>query len=308
MRIGKRIMGPTTGLPLLEGRNFYIQAVVPAIAYACPVWFIAQGGGKLLENHQAKLATWQNRFLRLIEGAYLSTQVAFLEHELCVYSLDLELWRRSLLFLSKLRTKEVWKTISAARDAILAQPRCKLRPTKHRDVLYERALTTDTLYKHCSADFEQRWEKAKISQAAEHDIAKTFKKTLNASVDSGINKLALDAMTRRWETERATYANHPHPPATTKSTWNPKRLSIHAGLSRVESIALIRMRTEVIRLRNYLFKISSQASRASSTVRATLTRRPEPEFSSAYPHPSLLVRQATQSDCLPPVRRMQLAE
>ena len=281
MRIGKRIMGPTSGLPLLEARTFLVQTVIPAISYACPVWFIAQGGGKLLEKHQAKLTAWQNRFLRLIEGAYRSTQIAFLEHELNVYSLDLELWRRSCTFLAKLRTKEVWKTICAARETILVQERCKLRNRAYPDVLYERELLTNTLYQQCSADFDERWEKVRISKAASDNFEKAYKNTMEASVDSHIRKMAFAEMVQRWETERATFATHPHPPATTKSGWEPKKMCIHAGLTRFESMALIRLRTEVVRLRNYLFKLSSQASPTSFS---TITLNPAHPLGQLFGH------------------------
>jgi hypothetical protein len=260
-------MGPTTGLPLLEARKFFLQTVISAISYGCPVWYIAEGEGKLIEKHQNFLRVSQNRFLRIIEGAYRSTKVAFLEHELCVYSLDLELYRRSMLFLAKLRTSYAWRTILNARNAILGQDHRDLLNSRP-DAFAEKEDLLNHIFQSCTPDTEARWKKVQesLDPASNPDLQTLYKKVLVAAASSYINKEAKDAMIRRWTTEREYYTTLEHPPSTALNGWDERLLSMHAGLTRVQSIALIRLRTEVLRLRSYLFKLSDKASLIHSAL------------------------------------------
>lgn len=255
-RIGKRILGPEIGLPLSHARQFIVQVVVASIAHACAVWFLPEGPCKLTDAKINSLRKGYRPFLRLIEGAYRSTKCAFLYREVGIYQMDIELGKRAAVTLAKMYRMPIWRVIDDARDKILGasvwDPCNGLS-----DTFEKRCQDADILFQQSQARSEEIWRgrstylTAQSLAPTQEDREQCHLRAMKLQVDA----IALETTEKAWEMEREGYDYNRHVPVTVLGEWDVNIIDMHIGLTRLESIALIRLRTETIRLRSYLYKI-----------------------------------------------------
>jgi hypothetical protein len=101
-----RITTSVWGASFLRSRVVYSAVVRPTIAYAAPIWHEPTSTSRA-KGPAAKLATTQNKCLRIIVGAYKATLVRALETETFTPPLDLYLDGRAAAYQARIEGTKV---------------------------------------------------------------------------------------------------------------------------------------------------------------------------------------------------------
>jgi len=218
----------------------------------------------------------QNDFLRIIAGAFAGTSIALLEHELHINDILVELDRRQLTSLAYITQKPVWDTIALACIEIYTCARRQYRVPGDR----RRPNLENSFFARSAQALNFYQEAMEIYDNFHRPLRARFKYTMlvrrdikgrHEAVKQHGRNCAATEMKQKWEKTQVEYSTRRHIPSSAREDWGPHVLYAHRNLSLKESRALIKLKTNTPRLRNYLYtvrKISHEDLTSIADIRA----------------------------------------
>ncbi|CAE7033039.1 RVT 1 multi-domain protein [Pyrenophora teres f. teres] len=272
-RTFKRLFGPKFGPPMEVGTQLYRSVVFSAVTYALQVW----GDFDLLPKvHQQYLETTQNMFLRIISQLYGPTEVLALHKELRMRNILVEIERLRSAALAKTTTRPVFQTICDAHNQVYdkADSDDRVLPDRRRrsrrqvpDPFFARWTRASKLAvsaKQSALEHMQRVQFTPSSANTAHQNTHghlqrrqqpmlSVKDLMSIKLKQMGNEKADAEMESLWIAKCATRTTA----ATYMEPWGTDVFAAHKGLSRIEAINLVRLKTEFVRVAAFMFKICS---------------------------------------------------
>jgi hypothetical protein len=233
-----RTTASTWGATMIKARQLYIAIIRSAIGYASPIWFSTSHRPVKKNRVVSKLATAQNKALRIVTGAFKATKIRQLEVEAYIPPIDLWLQAKTAYFQRRLERTGMAELILSLSAPI------------RRQVLGRRWKKTSPQPVKDQTPFE----------TARADTLKWFEKEDFESCDGTLKTRVLRNWKTRWrETETCrrrvsdqVINGYPVIPQDTEPT--AKILGLHKNLRKAESSVLVQARTGCIGLNQFLYK------------------------------------------------------
>ncbi|KAF2421553.1 hypothetical protein EJ08DRAFT_491949 [Tothia fuscella] len=273
-----KIIKSTHGPRLAQARQLYLSMCRSKIVYGATAWYRdmtidhPNGNSRL----QQELEVMQNKFLRLISSALISTAVQILQKELYVEPMLMHLERIVLTSCAKQLDTEVWKTIHERFESIVTEyddsyhPSSEGKPNHRFEGHTARLEKYGRLVLKEARRQEPGFESMTYKQKGKHI--------------SNIVKFVIDeCMQERWSSYRDEYiaSGKTCPPAALDGGWGRGNLHIHGrSMKKMNSTMLLQLRTGVMPLNYHRFKLkqivfpSCTCGAAKQTVLHLLTGCP----------------------------------
>jgi hypothetical protein len=220
-----RTTASTWGATFTMARQIYSAVVRPALAYGAAVWqpipqraLADREGEHMLKEPAAKLASVQNRCLRVVAGAYKATPVAALEVETFTPPLDLHIAANIAKF--RLRHKQSGMEELVSRACARVRAKIQRRHTPRR---------TEG---ECRTQWAEKWLRPG-----------------GGSSDITVQQAVRHRWKQRWETR------HPEWGLLDAGPPSPRVVKLHKGLRKAESSVITQVRTGRIGLAAFLNKV-----------------------------------------------------